>query len=797
MTKSKNKTNSSFILTVSLMVMLIAILIVPTTIAWFTDNDVADASTPIKFATVNVDALDGLTAENYRVGSSTAVAAGELQKVLPGDTIKYTTSIKNTGTVGVYAITIAGVRFTYNGTDFTDSIIPYVENLSNLTTDGSTYFYEVAKDATINLSGSFDFSKDLPNEVNSYILNWKSDEQKPTIKLVLDIQVYAIQKDNILEADAQSYLETVSNINTTLAASDIVASTGSVSVAPINNVAKAQLASYTSKTGISANNVVAAADITSTEATTPDLTFDVSSSGLQEGDDVLALHYDENLAIWETVEICEVDEEQKVTVSNLTSLSPVALVAVEDGIGETEENPLPINNAKDFITYTAEGNQKHLKLTSDIDMEYIINNELIELTTLNSKNEVVPIDYIVSDVFTKTIDGDNHKILFPSEFSGGIFVFSDFRGTLKNTVISYTKVKDGENMSFVYYSQGDLTFSGVTIENVDTSLNTNGVLDLKDTATNFSPFVYFVKANNLVFENCVNNLSFSGSPYSSAFLGGYLLTPDGKYYYEDGTQNTANTNGFVKTHVSYINCTNNGNLSGKEISVLQGSSNRLPMPEYLIITNFVNNGTIIGTTDAQLYCAHGAGRHWSSTDYRNTYLVPKNAAVAEAAGGTGTCGKLGITGFEATYNKTSKLITITNPDTTKNYVYDIELRTYIGHGDGSTSLCIAAIRVDSAGLTNIGYYDLVDNKYFNTDAIVSTTEITQNLTIKGGGISGLRLFLITTASGKKVYHLDTGTTAGESVDYTVGYYNYKHTVSAYEVNGETLTMAAQATIVQG
>ena len=90
------------------------------------------------------------------------------------------------------------------------------------------------------------------------------------------------------------------------------------------------------------------------------------------------------------------------------------------------------------------------------------------------------------------------------------------------------------------------------------------------------------------------------------------------------------------------------------ISIVQSS-----FPGYLTITNFVNNGNVIGTEKAQLYCAHGAGTHWDSTDYRNTYLVPKNAELAQVVTGSGRCGKLGIDGFAATYNKTTKLISIT------------------------------------------------------------------------------------------------------------------------------------------
>ena len=211
---SKKKNNSSFILTVCLMIAVIVGLMIPTALAWFTDSSTAGGNTPINFGTVNVginipegEATGSLTNENS--------ATRKLQNLLPGDVLSATIELYNAGSVDIYAKANVGVSITYDGEDITNKLTDYITTSASFaegtTIEGSEVFtlsttQTLGNGLVVPISATI--SNTLPNEVDGYVFNGHT----ANITVVLTANVAAIQKDNYSYTNV-STLEANSSIN--------------------------------------------------------------------------------------------------------------------------------------------------------------------------------------------------------------------------------------------------------------------------------------------------------------------------------------------------------------------------------------------------------------------------------------------------------------------------------------------------------------------------------------------------------------------------------------------------------
>lgn len=452
----------------------------------------------------------------------------------------------------------------------------------------------------------------------------------------------------------------------------------------------------------------------------------------------------------------------------------------------TELCPIYINDVNDFKNIKTTGNV-YYKLANDIDLSDV-------------KDEFTKGDALISS-FEGVIDGNEKTIYLPEELSGSYgMVISEFNGILKNVTISYANVRDGQEINWSSSNSKATLFENVIIDNVDVSKNTNEILDLPSSATNFSPFINFASAD-LTFKNCTNKLSFAGIPYGSAFLGGYINSPSGIVFENDGSISSDKV-GFVKNvKLSFINCTNEGRLYMEEASLLQGHSNRLPVKENLIISNVVNNGTIQGTASSAIYCSKGTTAYSvvDPTDFRRSVLTAWNAEIESnnnkvSSSSAGDCVVNSLTNFVATYTGENNLITITNPleDSNNDYVYDINIKSYITkQGAVGTAIVNAAIRIEDAGETNIGYYNVVDTEFINNLENITKTEI-EGASITYTGAPDLKLYLIEDQSGNKYYYFNN---AEDTFVYDAAHLNYRHNVTAFKVESDTsLTISGQVVI---
>ena len=167
MTKGKVKNNSSFVLTICLMITLIGFLLVPTAMAWFTDKDIGHNSTTISFGTVDVGIKEGTTI---------FTASRSIDNLLPGDTINLTSVLSNEkSSVSAYAGVASFLKIKYQPIndeeqDITSHFQPYltIDPISVATSEiipGSDNIVLLEAGETLGLAGSVYFDTSLPNAI--------------------------------------------------------------------------------------------------------------------------------------------------------------------------------------------------------------------------------------------------------------------------------------------------------------------------------------------------------------------------------------------------------------------------------------------------------------------------------------------------------------------------------------------------------------------------------------------------------------------------------------------------------
>ncbi len=212
MVKNKKNNRLSFILSVCLMSALILALLIPTTIAWFTDSATKTANTKINLGSVNVGInipAQGNTGCLINKTSETRA----LNYILPGDNLQTEIELYNNGSVDIYTKAKIEVGVLYDGEDITDYISEYIQ--TTITAPNGTYLdgssvIDLAKTENfgngVKLTANINILTTLPNEVAGYLFNGATAQ----VKILIKVNAVAVQKDNYT-LTTNSELETYLN----------------------------------------------------------------------------------------------------------------------------------------------------------------------------------------------------------------------------------------------------------------------------------------------------------------------------------------------------------------------------------------------------------------------------------------------------------------------------------------------------------------------------------------------------------------------------------------------------------
>ncbi len=199
MIKNKRKNKSSFVLTVCLMAALIVALMVPTTIAWFTDSEVKQSNLKVNFGSVNVGIYAPKGNEEGALTNKNSPTQRALTNLLPGDKLEANVQIYNAGNVPVYAKASLAVEIYYNGLPITGVLAPHMQTSitapdGTFIDDSSVIDLDTSKTQGngINITVTVKILTTLPNELAGYVFNGQS----ATIKLNVITKAAAIQKNN-------------------------------------------------------------------------------------------------------------------------------------------------------------------------------------------------------------------------------------------------------------------------------------------------------------------------------------------------------------------------------------------------------------------------------------------------------------------------------------------------------------------------------------------------------------------------------------------------------------------------
>lgn len=251
------------------------------------------------------------------------------------------------------------------------------------------------------------------------------------------------------------------------------------------------------------------------------------------------------------------------------------------GIG-TEASPYIISSEENFKNL----NEYFGNDVNNLKFEDVYFKQVNDLTITSEGYEV--------EYFSGNYDGGNHSIEFKvSKTNDKIYsVFKNVYGK-KGTDLTIKNLEVVENelnpTVLIWFACGGKSWvfspEKLTIDNVIINSSDNKIIKVNN--SNFGLFIaqaiYIAKeyesepdARIVTFKNCINNVSFENSGVSTGvFVGSGIC--DGNI-------------------VSYINCVNNGNVTGtSNVGVLYGNPSYTLDKETIEVNNFKNNGTIFSS----------------------------------------------------------------------------------------------------------------------------------------------------------------------------------------------------------
>ena len=237
MQKTKKKTEFKFIaLRVGFLLALIFVVLLPGSLAYFSDRTTTDGDVSLKFGTVSI----GITPPGENTTYLTVPSSAEYEGIYPNQNIAYTFDLKNqsnnygnivASNVDIYSIYGYEIRVLYGETENQEDITSLLSTYITINeTSEITYVNEenkvielTSQNPSITIAGNIHIEKTLPNEVENkgeiYYFNRKTrvingvtytKADYPPIQFVLRFRAEAIQKDNNSAVDE--------NGNTTISA---------------------------------------------------------------------------------------------------------------------------------------------------------------------------------------------------------------------------------------------------------------------------------------------------------------------------------------------------------------------------------------------------------------------------------------------------------------------------------------------------------------------------------------------------------------------------------------------------
>lgn len=293
--------------------------------------------------------------------------------------------------------------------------------------------------------------------------------------------------------------------------------------------------------------------------------------------------------------------------------------------------------------------------------------------------EDVKTNKALNTMFLGELDGNGHTITFnPEEWSWP----SLFQGTMNGdaTFKNFTYVCENKVAPIAFSAAYGYTGGTVTFENITAaSANPGEVLSLVYNYT--SPFLCNTYEGNVVFRNCVNEISYSTTcNYNGIFIGNYPAANWTKQ--ADGS--------YTLPTIVFENCVNKGTISGVNVGFFTGNDTKtsdatriflVDSPDYVnrysitntssiayYISGCSNEGVIIGTTTASAFSSKDNGSQQTSADY-----IAMNKALTDAQFHSGMMFVSTITDISLSLNNNKVTI---NPSTSEVDKYVVKLVMY-------------------------------------------------------------------------------------------------------------------------
>lgn len=410
-------------------------------------------------------------------------------------------------------------------------------------------------------------------------------------------------------------------------------------------------------------------------------------------------------------------------------------LAMFAGGAGTEKSPYQIATAGQF---------RNINSVSSANQTYFLQTAVIDLET--------PAGSVVVSTFNGYYNGGDFYINHSFSTQGSI-------ATIFNTVIS--GVFENVNYNLVptdtgYGESAILVFEAGKLEFND--VDVYGTIRYSYNGRNQSPYIY--NGNNVLFKDCDANINIYTELYSSVFVG-YPMAGQ-KYAFED--------------------CTFNGEIVGSQVALLFANNSQFSKDTTIVtVKNVVNNGTIMGYTQAGLVFAEGST---SNEEEISSNIVSNNKVITVTP----------LEGFSVSVDS-SKKITVNQPESVDVAYYTVVINEYvtwyyktnIGYGKGSTMTGITkTYTADEIKNLDLYAYEFRQTSQGLNNAVVDSDTVKYALTSGDYTVvtkDFAEHFDIVEVNGQKYYLLNKNTTGANDEEYLV-ISSPVPTVKVYAYNAE-------------
>ena len=379
----------------------------------------------------------------------------------------------------------------------------------------------------------------------------------------------------------------------------------------------------------------------------------------------------------------EVSSDKVITI--IWKSSPRTFFASGSG---TEDDPYVIKNEHQFASIyhlsesmaVSKDNYLYFSVVNDLDFSKTNESPLIPVF----RGEIDFNGHSVSGVDTGSLNARKtnvHKYLLV-KYSG----YPDAYGWIQIFIsgkIMNLNMKISDSISIVTWGN---SIKGDAVESDEKVIEFNNVTASSDDVvvldgdTNFSGFISQCVNTRMFFNDCVNNVSYVGGSYGSAFLGGYGINSD----------------------LVFEGCVNNGSITAERVGFLVGNSANSKTSS-ITVKNCKNENLVQGTVEAGYLTWGGAG--FKSKDVDSMYgedKVKTLSAVSNVNVGTDSDGYFTVTSTNSDY------ASFKIQGSTYRHVYD-------GTTDVGTYLYSVSAVFESGAETKLARLQAIDIKAFGSE----------------------------------------------------------------------------------